>query len=161
MCAPLDRSSTSVCFVRSARAHARFSWATLLSGFCAATVLVLVARDILLPEVRAVEIWFGYELRGWPALATAPLHYAIFSVGAWGFWHGRSWVWPWAAVYCFYIAGSHLVWNLSSERGDGLEAGVVQFLLFGTPGIALLFARPPAPDKNSGPSNFGHEEESR
>jgi hypothetical protein len=93
--------------------------------------------------VRAVEIWFGYELSGWLAIATAPLHYAIFAAGALGFWQCRRWVWPWAAVYAFYIAVSHLVWNLTSESGQGLEAGMLQLVLFSIPGVALLFARPP------------------
>lgn len=107
-------------------------------------MLFLALRDALLPDVRAVEIWFGYELRGWLALATAPLHYAIFACGAWGYWHCRPWVWPAASVYAFYIAGSHLVWNLTSPEGGGPAAGVVQLLIFSIPAVALLFAKPGA-----------------
>jgi hypothetical protein len=99
--------------------------------------------------VRTVEVWFGYELNGRLAIATAPLHYAIFAAGAFGFWHCRPWVWPWAAVYAFYVAVSHLVWNLTSESGQGLEAGMLQLLLFSIPGVALLLARPPIPDTNA------------
>ena len=50
--------------------------------FCAGTVVILVVRDLALPEVRDTEVWFGLELRGPLARATAPLHWAIFALGA-------------------------------------------------------------------------------
>ena len=102
----------------------------------------LIARDALLPEVRAVEVWFGFEVHGVLALATAPAHYAIFAVGAHGFLRVRPWIWPWASAYAFYIAVSHLVWNLTSEQGGGLHDGLVQLALFSVPALALAFARP-------------------
>lgn len=121
----------------------RPAWASALAALCAATVVFTIARDVLIPEVRAVEVWLGFELRGWLALATAPVHYALFSAAAWGYWRCRAWVWPWAAVYAFYIAISHLIWNLHSPNGEGLRAGLLQLGLFSVPAIALLFAKPP------------------
>lgn len=117
-------------------------WATGLALFCAATVAYLVARDLFVPEVRDTEVWLGFELRGWPARLTAPVHWAIFAAGAVGFWRQRGWVWPWASVYAFQIAIAHLVWNLTSPSGGGLVPGLWQLVLFSIPATALLWARP-------------------
>jgi len=125
-------------------------WATALSVFCAATVVFLVTRDIAFPEARDTEVWFGFEVRGRIAWLTAPLHWLIFGIGAWGFWSQRPWVWPWASIYAFYIAASHLVWNLTSPSGDGWVAGLWQLTLFAIPGALLLVARPSRP--SSAPS---------
>ena len=67
---------------------------TALAVFCTGTVLFLVPRDLLLPEIRDVEVWFGFELHGPAALLTAPLHWAVFAVGAWGAWRARPWAVP-------------------------------------------------------------------
>jgi hypothetical protein len=61
--------------------------ATALAAFCAATVVFLAIRDVLLPEVRDTEVWLGFELHGLAARGTAPLHWAIFAIGAWGLAH--------------------------------------------------------------------------
>jgi hypothetical protein len=87
-------------------------------------------------------VWFGFEFRGLLAWVTAPLHWLVFIAGAWGYWKMRSWVWPWASVYAFYIALSHVVWNLTSSSGGGWVAGLWQFALFSIPAVALLWARP-------------------
>lgn len=125
------------------RAH-RPCWATGLALFCAATVVFLAARDLLVADVRDTEVWLGFELRGWPARITAPLHWAIFGAGAWGYWHVRPWVWPWASVYALYVAASHGVWNLTSPSGGGASAAAWQLALFAIAAVALLYARPPA-----------------
>ena len=122
---------------------ARPWWATAGALFCAGTLFFLVARDLWLPHVRDVEVWAGFEVRGVWAQLTAPLHWAVFAVGAWGFWRLRPWIWPWASVYAFYVAGSHLVWNLTSPAGRGVSAGLAQLALFSVPGVLLLWARPP------------------
>jgi len=119
-----------------------------MAAFCAATVVVLVSRDLLIPEVRDVEVWFGIELRGSLALWTAPLHWLLFAAGAWGYWRAEPWIWPWASLYVFQIAFGHLVWNLTSPKGGGLEAGLVQLALFSIPAVALLWARPNMVDPN-------------
>lgn len=121
----------------------RPGWATAGALFCAGTLLFLVARDLGLAHVREVEVWAGFEVHGLWARLTAPLHWAIFAIGAWGFWRLRPWIWPWASVYAFYVAGSHLVWNLTSPSGRGWSAGLVQLALFSAPGVLLWWARPP------------------
>ena len=117
-------------------------WATGLALFCALTVVFLAIRDLFVPEVRDTEVWLGFESTGRVARLTAPIHWAIFAAGAWGFWRVRSWIWPWASVYVFYVAISHLVWNLVSPSGGGLSAGLWQLALFSIPALALLAARP-------------------
>lgn len=118
-------------------------WATALAVFCACTVVFLAARDLFVPEAREVEVWFGLELRGAAAIATAPLHWALFAWGAWAYWNCKPWVWPWAAVYAFAIALSHGVWNLTSPAGGGVFAASWQVALFAIPGFLLLTARFP------------------
>lgn len=119
-------------------------WATALAAFCALTVIFLVARDLLVPEVRDTEVWLGFEVHGPLAWLTAPLHWAVFALGARGFWSLRPWVWPWASVYAFQVALSHLIWNLISPAGGGWTAGAWQLAVFSIPALLLLAARPPS-----------------
>ena len=113
---------------------------TALALFCVATVIFLVPRDLFLPATRDVEVWFGFELRGAAALWTAPLHWAVFAVGAWAFWTQRSWILPAAAGYAFYVAFSHFVWSEVSPNGQGWPMGLAQALALSIPGILLLRA---------------------
>ena len=115
-------------------------WMTALAGFCLATVPFLVLRDLFVPEVRDVEVWLGFEIRGGWALATAPLHWAIFAVGAFGFWRCHPWIVPAAAAYVFYVAFSHLVWSEASPHGNGWPIGLLQGLAISVPGVLLLRA---------------------
>jgi hypothetical protein len=108
--------------------------------FCLATVAFLASRDLLRPETRDVEVWLGLELRGAAARWTAPLHWAVFALGAWGFWRGRPWIVPAAALYAFYVALSHVIWSGVSPHGFGWAAGVGLGLLFAIPGVLLLRA---------------------
>jgi len=129
-------------------------WATGLAVFCAATVVFLMGRDLFVPEVRDTEVWLGLELHGRLARWTAPLHWAVFACGAWGYWRMRRWVWPWASVYALQIAVGHLVWNVTSPSGAGWGAGWAQLVLFSLPAAGLLWARPkrepPAPRARGG-----------
>ena len=111
---------------------------TALALFCAATVVFLAVRDVFVPQVRDVEVWFGFELRGAAARLTAPLHWAIFALGAWGFWRARPEIVPAAAGYIFYVALSHLIWNEVSPNGHGWIAGLAQAAAISVPGILLL-----------------------
>jgi hypothetical protein len=122
----------------------RPSWATALSLFCFATVVFLVYGDLFVPGVHEVEVWLGFELTGIAAWLTAPLHWALYALAAWGYWHGRPWVWPWASVYAFIVAVSHLVWNGINPAGEGWTQGLLQLALFSLPAVALLWARPKA-----------------
>lgn len=116
-------------------------WMTAMAVFCVASVAFLVPRDLFLAHTRDVEVWFGFEVRGPWALRSAPLHYAIFLAGAWGFWFQRPWILPGAAVYSFYIGLCHLVWNQVSPNGSGWIAGVAEAIGFSIPGILFLRAR--------------------
>ena len=103
--------------------------------------MFLAARDVFVPHVRDVEVWFGFELRGAAARLTAPLHWAIFAFGAWGFWRARPWIAPAAAAYVFYVALSHLVWSEASPNGNGWPIGLAQAAAISVPGFLLLRAR--------------------
>jgi hypothetical protein len=116
-------------------------WMTALAVFCLATVLFLVPRDLFFAETRDVEVWLGFELRGGAALLTAPIHWAIFALGAWGFWQCRPWVLASAATYVFYVALSHLIWSEASPNGRGWSIGLAQALAISMLGILLLRAR--------------------
>jgi len=108
-----------------------------MAVFCAATVCFLAARDLFVPAVRDTEVWLGLELRGAAARWTAPLHWALYAAAARAFWRDRPWIWNAAAAYALAIAGSHLVWNLTSASGGGLVAGLWQAALFSVPAAAL------------------------
>ena len=114
---------------------------TALAVFCLVTVAFLVPRDLFLPGTRDVEVWFGFELHGTAALLTAPLHWILFLVGAYGFWFQRRWILPAAAAYAFYVALSQLVWSELSPNGHGWVAGLAQALVLSIPGVLLLRAR--------------------
>jgi hypothetical protein len=123
---------------------------TALAVFCVVTVLFLVPRDLFFAETRDVEVWLGFEVHGIAALATAPLHWAIFLVGAWGFWFQRPWILPAAAGYAFYIAFSHLVWSEVSPNGRGWPAGLAQAVALSVPGVLLLRAHRRAQRERAG-----------
>jgi hypothetical protein len=114
---------------------------TTTAIFCAGSVLFLVPRDLLVPHVRDVEVWGGFELRGRAALLTAPLHWLIFSVAAVAFWRARPWIVTWAAGYVFYVAASHLVWSEASPHGNGWPIGLAQATAISIPALLLLRAR--------------------
>lgn len=113
---------------------------TALAVFCLGTVLFLVPRDLFVAHTRDVEVWFGFEVHGPWALLTAPLHWAIFAVGAWGFWSCRPWIVPCSAIYVFYVALSHLVWSETSPNGRGWPTGLLHAAALAIPGILLLRA---------------------
>jgi hypothetical protein len=73
-------------------------------------------------------------------LATAPVHWAVFLVGAWAFWSQRPWILPCAAAYLFYVALAHLIWNEVSPNGHGWLSGLAQALAISAPGVLLLRA---------------------
>jgi hypothetical protein len=112
-------------------------WMTALAVGCAATVALLVFRDLFVPKSRDVEVWLGFEVRGTAALVTAPLHWAVFLAAARGFWLARPWIVPAAAAYSFYVALSHLVWSEASPHGHGWAMGLLQALGLSIPGVLL------------------------
>jgi hypothetical protein len=114
---------------------------TALAVWCAATVVFLIYRDLFVPHVRDVEVWGGFEVHGTAAHYTAPLHWLLFAVGAWGFWRARPWIVPVAAAYTFYVALSHLVWSEASPHGNGWLVGLAQAAAISLPGFLLLRVR--------------------
>jgi len=114
---------------------------TALAVFCLLTVVFLVPRDLFFAETRDVEVWLGFEVRGTAALLTAPLHWALFGLGAWGFWRARPWITPCAAIYLFYVALSHLIWSEVSANGQGWAVGLAQAAAISVPGALLLRAQ--------------------
>ena len=116
-------------------------WMTALLVVCLLGVIVNVYRDVLIADSRNVEVWFGFEFTGWVAKLTAPLHWAILAAGAWGIWKLRPWMWPWASLYVFYVALSHLVWSEASAQGRGWPIGLLQAAAISVVAIALWRAR--------------------
>lgn len=114
---------------------------TAFALFCAATVVFLVPRDLFFSDARYVEVWLGFEVHGTAAFVTAPLHWAIFALGAYGFWYQRPWIVRAAAGYAFYVAVSHLIWSEVSPKGNGWLAGLAQAAALSIPGFLLLRAR--------------------
>lgn len=104
--------------------------------FCVYMALVYMPWDIFIkPVAEDKEVWFGYMFTGWAAKATAPLHWLVYGAGAWGFWHMKQWMWPWAAVYCLQIAFGMVVW-VSIYRSD---ANVFTIALTGALFVGLAF----------------------
>ena len=117
-------------------------WMNLIFAFCVYMTFIYMPFDLFWkPVAQDEEVWFGITLHGWPAKLTAPLHWAIYAAGAWGFWKMRSWMWPWASVYVAQVSFSMLVWNLLDPRGAGWIAGLVAALVFLLPAVALWRAR--------------------
>ena len=115
-------------------------WMTALAIFCALSVAFLIPRDLFFAETRDVEVWLGFEFHGAAAWLTAPVHWTIFAIGAWGFWRARPWIVPCAASYVFYVALSHLIWSEVSPHGRGWPMGLAQAAVLSLPGILLLRA---------------------
>jgi len=117
-------------------------WMNLIFAFCVYMTFIYMPFDLFWkPVAQDEEVWFGITLHGWPAKLTAPLHWAIYAAGAWGFWKMRSWMWPWASVYVVQVSFSMLVWNLLDPRGAGWIAGLVAAIVFLVPAVALWRAR--------------------
>ncbi len=115
---------------------------TLLAATCVGSLLLNVPRDFLFPEYGNVEVWFGFELTGWAAWLTAPIHWAIFAFGAWAFWTCRPWSLRAGAIYTFYVALSHVVWSEASPHGGGWLLGLLYAALLSIPGFLMLYWQP-------------------
>jgi len=120
---------------------------TALAAVCAVGLLVAVVRDLFVPGSRDVEVWLGFEVRGPLAMLTAPIHWAIFAVGAWGFWTARRWIVPCAAGYLFYTAVCHIVWSEVSPNGRGWPIGLLQAIVISAIGLLLLRVGTPASER--------------
>ena len=113
-------------------------WMQVLACVCFLTLVTNALRDVFYAPARGVEVWFGFEVTGPMALLTAPIHWVILGIGAWGFWTAQPWIVPAAAGYLFYAAFSHLVWSEASPNGRGWRIGLVQAAAISTAAIAIL-----------------------
>ena len=117
---------------------ARPRWMTALAALCAAAFVVNVVRDLFVPASRAVEVWFGLEVHGLLALLTAPIHWAIFALAAWGFWTVQPWIVPATAGYLFYA--------FLGAPGTRYEAVAFYVLAYGVMNILAFASLPPSAD---------------
>jgi len=105
-----------------------------LFAFCLYMTFVYCPWDMFFkPQEKWEEIWFGFTLRGWPAKITEPIHWAIYAAGAYGFWHMKSWMFPWAAIYCAQVTFAMIVFNIISgpAYGDPRGGGPIAAALIG------------------------------
>ncbi|MEO2178342.1 MAG: hypothetical protein ABGY96_30210 [bacterium] len=126
-------------------------WMNLIWFFCLYMTFIYMPFDIFTkPFERWEEIWFGFTLSGWAAKLTEPIHWLIYGAGAYGFWKMKSWMWPWAAVYCAQVVIAMVVFNLlqapmegvaERARGGGPIAAAVSAVVFMIPTVALWRAR--------------------
>ena len=128
----------------------RVWWLNLLLLFCLYMTFLYMPYDVIWKSVAQDEdVWFGITLHGWPAKAGGVLHWFIYGAGAFGLWHSKSWIWPWAALYVTQVSIAMLLWNLLDPRGDGVLAGMVAASVFAIPAVALWRGRAhfPADDR--------------
>jgi hypothetical protein len=115
-------------------------WMNALLAFCAWMTFAYVPWDFLTkPVAQDEEVWFGIALRGWPAKATEPLHWLIYALGTYGFWHMKAWLHPWAALYALQVAISMFVWGHLDPRSPGAWSGWLAGLALA--GLALALWR--------------------
>jgi hypothetical protein len=121
----------------------RPAWMNGLLLFCAWMAFVYVPWDLFVKPVdQDEEAWFGFVVHGWAAKATAPIHWAIYAAAAYGFWHMRSWMWPWASVYAGYVALSMAIWPVLRYGGArGALLGGAVFVPLAALAVALWRAR--------------------
>jgi uncharacterized membrane protein (DUF2068 family) len=127
----------------------RPGWMNLIWFFCLYMTFIYMPFDIFIKIFTQTpsqweEIWFGYTLRGWEAKATEPVHWLIYGAGAYGFWKMKSWMWPWAAVYCFQVVIAMAVFTLLKgpvEFDGRLAAAAVAAAIFMVPTVALWRAK--------------------
>jgi hypothetical protein len=120
---------------------ARRHWMTAMAALCAFGAALLIYRDLTIPEVRDVEVWLGFELRGRAALLTAPLHWAILGAGAWAWFTQQRWIALATALYLHYVALSNLIWSEASPNGRGLATGLLQAAGFSALAIPFWLTR--------------------
>jgi hypothetical protein len=113
---------------------------TALAVFCLGALVVVVPSDLFVARARDTEVWGGFEVHGWAALATAPIHWLIFALGAWAFWTARPWAPMAAGGYAFYVAVCHLVWSVASPHGRGLAIGVLEAVVVASVGVVIVRA---------------------
>ena len=90
-------------------------WMNLLFLFCLYMTFIYVPWDLFWkPLAEDREVWFALKFEGWQAKAGGVLHWIVYAGGAWGFYHMRRWMHPWAALYTLQVAFSMLLWTASA-----------------------------------------------
>ena len=121
---------------------ARPWWANALLAFCAYMTVIYLPFDLFFKPVSDdQEVWFGILFSGWAAKWLAIPHWFVYAWGAYGFYHMKKWMWPWAGVYAAQVVIAMVVWNFVNVRGGGLNAAIMSGLIFTVPMVALLRAR--------------------
>ena len=70
-------------------------WMNALMVFSGFMAFVYLPWDLFIKPVASdEEVWFGVRFTGWAAKALAPLHWAIYAAGAYGFRRMSRWMWP-------------------------------------------------------------------
>ena len=126
---------------RRAQLARRPWWMNVLMLFCIVMAAVALPLDLLCtPLARDEQVWFGIVWHGWAAKLGELAHWAIYAAGAYGFWHMRSWMWPWAPLFAAQVAFSMVVWPLAYKGGAAGAFGSLAGLI-GNGGVALALWR--------------------
>lgn len=112
-------------------------------AYCMVMAVAYIPWDLFLKPVAVdQEVWLGVVIRGWGAKLTAPLHWVIYSLGAYGFWRMRRWMWPWASLYAAQVALGTFLWSVVYVGGLwGWLSGIVGGACVGALALALWEAR--------------------
>lgn len=108
-------------------------WMNAMMFLCIYLAAIGLPLDFLrTPLARDDQVWFGIMFHGWAAKVAELAHLAVYAAGAYGFWHMRTWMWPWAAVYAAQVTFATVVWALVYRGGwRGLFGAVVSLAVFG------------------------------
>jgi len=125
------------------RAHLqrRPAWMNALMFFCVFMAAIQLPVDFFhTPVAHDDQVWFGIVLHGWAAKLGEIAHWLVYAAGAYGFWHMRTWMWPWAAAYAGQVAFSMFIW-FAVQRGGarGFLLALLSLIPFG--GLTLLLWR--------------------
>ena len=109
--------------------------------FCIFMAAIQLPLDILgTPVARDDQVWFGIVLHGWMAKVGEIAHWIVYAAGAYGFWHMRTWMWPWAAVYSAQVTFAMFIWFAVHRGGArGFLLALLSLIPFG--GITWLLWR--------------------
>ena len=106
--------------------------------FCIYMTFIYLPYDLFFKPVAVdQEVWFGFMLTGWAAKLTAPLHWAIYAAGAYGFWKMRWWMWPLGRPLRGADRVGHGDLEPARPPAGGLWLSVVSMPVMAVPAIAL------------------------
>jgi hypothetical protein len=117
-------------------------WMNVLLLFCLYMTFIYSPFDVIFKPVAAdQDVWFGYMFVGWAAKVGGVAHWLVYGALAWGLWHMRPWVWPWAAVYATQVAIAMFAFTALNAEGAGLVGSLVAGAIFMIPAVALWRSR--------------------